>query len=558
MVKELKKRFIKTTMLVVTIMLVVFLVSIFVINYSLTKQDNTNTLNKIINRNLRAIPGVQVSNQGFGANSPGNNAPGENNLNAGSSGEKAREKVPDQPMTEPEIPSNEMGPAAEPEMNGDSLGPAANPEIPQVPQEPMSEAGLKSEEPATVGEDLGRYAIARLNPDGVIVFKNYNHDPSLDFAGLVDLINAANVEFAPKATGESETEEIFNSAPELGEEGEGVYAEEGSVAPPDEGSTPPPDEGNAPPVDNGENGPSNEGLTKVKEVRGTVNGYVYYAVQQSDGSVLYAFLNISEQINSVARLVLITLALGAVLWLLIFLVVNLLSAKAIAPIAENIEKQRQFITDAGHELKTPLAVIVSNVDVQELHSGKTKWLDNIRAQALRLSELTKQMLTLSKMEEVGTTAFMATTFDASKELEDVVQVFRESASLRGIEIRTNIEPRAEIHFSREQYKQMAELLLDNAMKYGKENGFLSVSLHCERKTITLSFKNNCDQLPDIDPDRLFERFYRSDSSRSRQTGGSGIGLAVVRAIAEHGGGYAKAHFLPDEVIEFEIQLQKKN
>lgn len=99
--------------------------------------------------------------------------------------------------------------------------------------------------------------------------------------------------------------------------------------------------------------------------------------------------------------------------------------------------------------------------------------------------------------------------------------------------------------------------MDNAVKYGKENGFLSISLHADRRMIHLTFQNDCEMLPDADPDQLFDRFYRPDSSRSRYTGGSGIGLSVVRAIAQQGGGSASARFLPDQVIEFSIELQRK-
>ena len=233
-----------------------------------------------------------------------------------------------------------------------------------------------------------------------------------------------------------------------------------------------------------------------------------------------------------------------------------LSRRAIAPIAENIKRQRQFITDAGHELKTPLAVILSNVDVQELHGGKSKWLDNIRSQALRLSDLTKQMLVLSKMDESGSSSFASTTFDASAVMQDTVRIFRESASLRGMQINTEIDPGIQITFSREQYQQMLELLMDNAVKYGKEDGEISVSMHANRKTVRMTFSNKCEELPDIEPNRLFDRFYRADTSRSRQTGGSGIGLAVVRAIAENSGGKANVYFRPDNVIEFVIEIPR--
>ncbi len=626
MVKELQKKFIKTTMLVVSILLVVFLVSINVINYTLAKRDNNTTLNKIISINLRSIPGIQAAN----SIPSGQNGKMNELLEAGEPEPpaEAMERMTEaelsaeamEGMTEPELPAEAMEGMTEPELPAEAMEGMTEPELPAGTNEPMSEGGPASNVIENRREDLGRYAVAHMNADGVIVFKDLAHDPDMQFSDLVNLINAANVDFAPKATGETETEpgeagstppaeegsvppgEAGSTPPAeegsvpQGEAGSTPSAEEGSVPPGEVGSTPPGEAGSNPPAEAGSTPPGEagsnspaeagstppgeagnnppaasdsgvpsgggaapleEGETVPREARGTVDGYMYYASQMADGSVLYAFLNISEQIEATIRIILITIALGAALWFLILLVVVFLSKKAIAPIAESIEKQRQFITDAGHEIKTPLAVIVSNVDVQELHSGKTKWLDNIRAQALRLSDLTKQMLTLSKMEESGSSVFVATTFDASKELEEMVRIFREPASLRGIAVRTDIEPGVQIHFSKEQFQQMAELLLDNAMKYGKEHGFLSVSLHGEKRTILLSFKNDCDKLPDIDPDRLFERFYRSDSSRSRQTGGSGIGLAVVRAIAEHGGGYAKAHFLPDNVIEFEIQMQKK-
>ncbi len=570
MVKELQKKFIKTTMLVVTILLVVFLASITILNYSLSRRDSEDSLEKIAGINLRELPGSM----------------GEDNMNMEGPGDEGR-----------------VGPEGQ---SGTMM--------------PMSEADGERGGPDGINEDLGRYVIARVNKNGAIVFKDMTHDVGMTFSDLVDLINKANVSFGVEATGETETEGEFtepanaigDNPPEEGTipgDGEGAMAGAGGgpggvnegmtegEAPPalpgenpgsapgspsgekpdsapgedpgsasDSASGEKPDSasgeapGSAPgsaPGDNSGAAPADEGSTTPKVERGRVDGYRFYAQQQADGSVAYVFLNVSEQIESVLRIFFVTLGVGLALWILILFVVTFLSKKAIAPIAESIEKQRQFITDAGHEIKTPLAVIVSNVDVQELHGGKTKWLDNIRAQALRLSELTKQMLTLSKMEESGTASFVATTFDASSELEDMVRIFREGASLRDIDIRTEIEPGAQIHFPKEQYQQMIELLLDNAMKYGKEHGFLEVALRNERRTVTLTFKNDCEKLPDIDPDRLFERFYRSDSSRSRQTGGSGIGLAVVRAIAEHGGGYAKAHFLPDEVIEFEIQLQKK-
>lgn len=445
MVNELKRKFIMTTMLVVTILLAVFLASVNIINDAVTRNESRSRLNQIVEQNLRAVPG------------------------SGAGGMRGPEEIPDDR-----------------------------------------------------GRGFGAYFIARVDAAGTVTFSDLTHASDLEFDQMIALINKADVAFAPEATGETE-------------------AEPSQMLPVNV----------PPPLSDG------EAAIRLQEERGSVDGYLYYASQDPDGSVSYAFLDISQETASLIRIGLITAMLGVALWLLILVLVVFLSKKAIAPIAENMEKQRLFITNAGHEFKTPLSVIVSNVDVQELHGGKTKWLDNIRAQALRLSELTKQMLTLAKMDESGTFAFTSTTFDASQILEDTIGVFRERASLRGIRIQTRIEAGVQMHFPKDQYQQLLELMLDNAVKYGKENGFLSVALSAERKMVQLTFRNDCDMLPEADPDQLFDRFYRPDSSRSRNTGGSGIGLAVVRAIAQQGGGSAQAKYLPDQIIEFVIELPKK-
>ena len=471
MVNELKRKFIMTTMLVVTILLAVFLASVNIINDAVTRNESRSRLNQIVEQNLRAVPG------------------------SGAGGMRGPEEIPDDR-----------------------------------------------------GRGFGAYFIARVDAAGTVTFSDLTHASDLEFDQMIALINKADVAFAPEATGETEAEPAQAS---LGE----ALPLEGEGRP---GNEPPSGPGEKPGKEPaGETLSDGEAAIRLQEERGSVDGYLYYASQDPDGSVSYAFLDISQETASLIRIGLITAMLGVALWLLILVLVVFLSKKAIAPIAENMEKQRLFITNAGHEFKTPLSVIVSNVDVQELHGGKTKWLDNIRAQALRLSELTKQMLTLAKMDESGTFAFTSTTFDASQILEDTIGVFRESASLRGIRIQTRIEAGVQMHFPKDQYQQLLELMLDNAVKYGKENGFLSVALSAERKMVQLTFRNDCDMLPEADPDQLFDRFYRPDSSRSRNTGGSGIGLAVVRAIAQQGGGSAQAKYLPDQIIEFVIELPRK-
>ncbi len=524
MVRELQKKFIKSTMMVVTIMLVVFLTSVIIINYTLSRKDSRSTLDQIVTRRMNQMPGMQRT--------------GSENGPFGAAGQE-------QP------PSGEMQQDA--------------PQLPYGEQQAMSEPSFEGSQ---IQREFGLFFIAMVNSKGAVTYSDLTHAGDVKFEDMISIINGAKVEFAATATGETEIpkEPVSETEPEAGTKAPGSDTlPQGAEAPAEmrEGAEAP-DSNMAPqaapvPQDQSAMQEPESGQTSLlenapKSAEGQSDGYLYYASQQPDGSVAYAFLNISQEMAAIVRISLITLVLGIALWFLILLLVVFLSKRAIAPIAENIEKQRQFITNAGHEIKTPLAVIVSNVDVQELHTGKSKWLDNIRSQALRLSDLTKQMLTLSKMEELGGGGFVSTTFDASEQVEEAVRLFRPSASLRGIEVRTQIESGLYLHMPKEQYRQMLELLLDNALKYGRENGFLSVSLKGERKVLRLSFQNDCDKLPEVDPDRLFDRFYRADESRSRQTGGSGIGLSVVRAIAEYAGGNAHAGFHSGEVIEFVIEI----
>ena len=505
MVKELQQKFIKNTMLVVTVLLVIFLVVLNVVNYFLSRRDSLSALDRILARSEVQVPGDR----------DGGILP-------------------------------------------DSLKPGEAPEL---------------SSPDTLDGLPGFYFVARVNPEGAVVFSDLTHSGGLLADDMIALLQKADDGFDVKVTGETESEypglapaegmagpsEMPGSAQDrAGDRRETVAGEPVSG----DATSGEAVSGEAPSGEAAHEVPASEDVVKKrlqedtwKRVTGTAGDYLFRAAEDTDGSVTYAFLNVSRERDSLLRILLVTIAVGVCAWLLILLLVVYMSRRAIAPIAENIQRQRRFITDAGHELKTPLAVILTNVDAQELHEGKTKWLANIRSQALRLSDLTKQMLLLSKMDESGADAFVSTTFDASQLLEDTVRLFQESAFLRGIRIRTEIEPAVQISFSRERFQQMAELLLDNAVKYGKENGTLSVSLVSTRKSVRMSFRNDCEELPDIDPDRLFDRFYRADTSRSRNTGGSGIGLAVVRAVAEHNGGKAHAIFHPDNSIEFLIELQ---
>lgn len=289
--------------------------------------------------------------------------------------------------------------------------------------------------------------------------------------------------------------------------------------------------------------------------RGRVDGFIFRRRDDPvSGGAVYTFLDEKNRKDSLLRTLVITLLVGGATWILMLLLVVFLSGKAIRPIAENIERQKRFVTDAGHEIKTPLAIIAANADALELHTGPNKWINNIRSQTVRLSELVQNMLTLSRMDE-GVDTKSAGTFDASVILMEVLDSFEENIKARHIALTKDIAPGVMLHFPEEAYRRLLSVLTENAVKYADENGEIRIALAPSARGAQLTFENTCEELPACEPARLFDRFYRADEARSRATGGSGIGLAVARAVAGTGGGRIAAEYIGENRIRFRVWLQ---
>ncbi len=282
--------------------------------------------------------------------------------------------------------------------------------------------------------------------------------------------------------------------------------------------------------------------------KGLYHSFRYRVSQKDDGSELYIFVDLSTQILRAYTLLAQTVLIGALTLVAMFILVYLFSGKAVAPVVESLEKQKQFITDAGHELKTPLAVISANVDVMELEGGKTQWTDSTKNQVKRMNALVKNLLTLSRMSEESTASVFEDT-DLSGIVKEVAGSFDTLAASKGKLYETDITEGIHVTGDRNALNQLTAILIDNAIKYSSDKGNIKVSLSKE-KSIKLEVSNTCDQLPSGNLDRLFDRFYRADSSRSRETGGYGIGLSVARAITDSHHGSIKALKEGDDIIRF--------
>ncbi len=261
------------------------------------------------------------------------------------------------------------------------------------------------------------------------------------------------------------------------------------------------------------------------------------------------FLDSSGERFSYFRVLFLSAAAGLACWGMMLVLVMLLSRRAIRPIAENIERQQQFVTNAGHEIKTPLAIIQSNTEAMELYLGENKWSKNIKAQVVRLSGLMKNLLMLAQMEEHGGEV-RKEKVSVSGILAEVFGEFEQPMEAKRIQSETTIQPDVFLYADRGQLEQLIFLLIDNAVKYTEEDGRIRVKLCKDEKRVLMQVQNTCEHLPGAAADKLFDRFYRGDAARTQKSGGCGIGLSVAQSIVRVNGGEIRAEYVGDREIRF--------
>lgn len=273
----------------------------------------------------------------------------------------------------------------------------------------------------------------------------------------------------------------------------------------------------------------------------------------ADGDTMYIFLDCTRDLDSFMAFLRMSIAVSALGWLLVFALVVALSRFAVKPIVEGYEKQKRFITDASHEIKTPLAVIQASNEVLEIEHGEDEWTRSIGDQVSRLGALTERLVFLARMDEGFSTLEMGDV-SLSDVVDATVELYRPVAESRGKRLSADIAPDVVCRGDRVALSQLMELLLDNATRYAAAGSVVVVRLSQKGRQRDIEVSNACEIMPQGDLDRLFERFYRDDASRSSQTGGSGVGLSVVRAIAEAHGGTARAARRGGDTIVFTVRL----
>ncbi len=266
---------------------------------------------------------------------------------------------------------------------------------------------------------------------------------------------------------------------------------------------------------------------------GKLDDNIYYVRSEIDPAshrLLIIASDMTESINNFHQASSRTLLSLGIIYVALFYIVYRLSFIVFNPIKESFAKQKQFISNASHELKTPLSIISANADVLK-EENDNEWLSNIRSQTDRMGVLVSDMLTLAKMDE-GRVKFTSTEINLSEEIINATLPFDAVVFEKNKTLEIDVMENIHILAHAESVRQIVNILLDNAVKHASDNGKIIVSLKKESSRIALTVFNTGSLIPAEDSNKIFERFYRGDHSRSRESGGSGLGLAIARGIAD--------------------------
>ena len=239
---------------------------------------------------------------------------------------------------------------------------------------------------------------------------------------------------------------------------------------------------------------------------------------------------------------------------IIYYISKKITKRITKPAQESFDKQKEFIADASHELKTPLSIIMASSDELKIDKKNEKYVDNIKYESERMSNLIKSLLDLSKLEN-GVSINSYKEENISKIIERISLTFEAVAFEQNIKIETNIEKDIMFKCSKEEIERLVSIILDNAIKHSYKNSSITVKAHKEKNSINIEITNSGDPINSGDEEKIFERFYRADRSRNRDTNRYGLGLAIAKNIVINHKGTIKA-YSKDSKTTFKINLKK--
>ena len=280
-------------------------------------------------------------------------------------------------------------------------------------------------------------------------------------------------------------------------------------------------------------------------------GSLRYQVAKTDAGTMVVLVDANRETQQVSRLMMVTGAVFVLCLAVVYVLVRLASKRAIRPFVENVERQQQFIANASHEIKTPLAVLSANTDLLAMMGTEAKFVDSNKRQIKRLNSLVEQMLILSRYDE-GEAAATKEEVDLVAVTKTIVEEILPVLNEKGLQVEFTGEAQTIVTTNKSAMTELIRILLDNAMKYTVGEPVITV----EAKRNQLAIGNETEPMTKEQVSQIFDRFYRVDSSRNRTTGGSGLGLSIAQKIAETNDVQLTAELTSETQIRFVIEGEK--
>ena len=272
-------------------------------------------------------------------------------------------------------------------------------------------------------------------------------------------------------------------------------------------------------------------VSKKHNESGIIGNYIYKVRRIKENQTNVMLIENEEAISHSQKIIITAIIISGVSLIIIYIIAKKISKFIVQPVEETFEKQKQFISDASHELKTPLAVIEANADVLEGEVGKNKWMDYIQ------NEIQKRKI-----------------FDVSKETEMTISMFESMAYERNVKLSSKIQENIMVNGNKEDIEHILSTLIDNAIKHTESGNEVIVELSKEKNELIIQVKNEGKEIPEKEREKIFERFYRIDKSRNRNEKRYGLGLAIAKSTVKKYNGNIKVLY-KDGFTIFKVNLQ---
>ena len=269
--------------------------------------------------------------------------------------------------------------------------------------------------------------------------------------------------------------------------------------------------------------------TQYGRISTATHVYAYQLTKKDNRNSFIIFLDCTADVKTAHSFISLCTIIGLISYIAVFILVCISSKHVVQPVIKNFERQRQFITNAGHELKTPLAIISANTEVLEMMNGESEWTQSTIHQTKRMTELVNSFIRMARMEE-NRDNLVLEDVDLTDLTNESATSFVTLAESHGIKLTRNITDNIHLQADRNFLQELISIFLDNAVKYCDENGSIDITLSRGVRNIRLIVSNDYADGANIDYKRFFERFYRADASHNSGKGGYGIGLSMAQEI----------------------------